>query len=70
MWKADATQHIHVDPSISEREVLERATETAHQSAGKTAVCLDVQEAHDVTCSCGAPPSWKTYRVIIHVPDV
>ncbi len=68
MWTIDATQHIHVEPTVPEREVLERATSVARQSAGEGGVFLDLLAAPELTCACGQPAPWKTYQVILYAP--
>jgi len=68
MWKSDDTQHIHVDPSVPETEVLRRATEVACSANPQEDVCIDLIASSDIACACQAPSHWKTYRVIIHAP--
>lgn len=68
MWTVDATQHIHVEPTVPEREVLERATAVAGLSAGGQALCVDLLQIEDFACSCGQPSHWKTYQVILYAP--
>ena len=67
MWTTDATQHIHVEASIPESEVLARATEVAQSSNKGQTLLIDLIEAKDFSCRCMAPADWKTYLVIIHV---
>ncbi len=66
MWTIDATQHIHVEPTVPEREVLERATSVARASAGEGGVFLDLLAAPELACACGQPAPWKTYQVILY----
>ncbi|MBP7006192.1 hypothetical protein KBB27_03660 [Patescibacteria group bacterium] len=66
MWTIDATQHIHVEPSVSEREVLERAASVARLSAQGSPVFLDLLATETVACACGQPDPWKTYQVILY----
>lgn len=60
------TQHIHVEPTVPEREVLERATSVAQLSSGDQPVFLDILATTEVTCACGQPSNWKTYLVILY----
>lgn len=66
MWTIDATQHIHVEPTVSEREVLERAASVARLSAQGSPVFLDLLPTEGVSCGCGQPAPWKTYQVILY----
>ncbi len=68
MWTIDATQHIHVEPTVPEREVLERATSVARLSANEAGIFLDLLAAPDLSCGCGQPGAWKTYQVILYAP--
>lgn len=69
MWTVDATQHIHVEPSIGEKEVLERATSVARLSVDRRSIFVDVFLLSSPMCSCGQPAHWKTYQVILYVPE-
>ncbi|MBP9747791.1 hypothetical protein KBD13_02570 [Patescibacteria group bacterium] len=69
MWTIDATQHIHVEPTVSEREVLERATAVAQLSAQGDAVFLDILGVPAWGCGCGQPEHWKTFQVILYAPS-
>ena len=66
MWTIDATQHIHVEPTVPEREVLDRATSVARLSSGEQPVFLDIIARTDVVCECHQPADWKTYQVILY----
>ena len=68
MWTVDATQHIHVEPSVPEREVLERATAVASLSASGQVLCVDLIAVEGLACACGQPSHWKTYQVILYAP--
>lgn len=68
MWTIDATQHIHVEPSVPEREVLERASAVATLSAEQHSVFVDLIAVEQATCACGQPSHWKTYQVILYAP--
>lgn len=69
MWTVDASQHIHVEPSVREQEVLERATSVARLSADGRAVFVDLFALDQIPCGCGQPASWKTYQVILYAPE-
>lgn len=69
MWTIDVSQHIHVEPTVPEREVLERATSVAQLSSGSQPVFLDILATTDVTCECHQPSDWKTYRVILYAME-
>lgn len=69
MWTVDATQHIHVEPSVSERDVLERATSVARLSAERRSVFVDLFPLEALACGCGQPAHWKTYQVILYAPE-
>lgn len=69
MWTVDASQHIHVEPSVGEREVLERATSVARLSAEKRFIFVDLFLSEAIVCGCGQPASWKTYQVILYAPE-
>lgn len=69
MWTVDASQHIHVEPSVGEREVLERATSVARLSAEKRSIFVDLFLSDSIVCGCAQPTNWKTYQVILYAPE-
>ena len=66
MWTIDGTQHIHVEPTVPEREVLERATSVATLSAKGSSIFLDLLPNPEIACACGQPAHWKTYQIILY----
>lgn len=66
MWTIDISQHIHVESTITEREVLDRATSVAQLSSGDQPIFLDIIASPQLTCTCNQPADWKTYQVILY----
>lgn len=66
MWRVDQGQHIHVDASIPERDVLARATNVAQSASPEAVIRVDLAPMEAVDCTCGQPADWKTYRVLLY----